>query len=92
MSGDKHLSDLDGGAGWDECLDHSDASLRCLKQTPELLKGEEGEAGTHTALGWHHPPWQLLPRVEMALLQQLSDAGVQKTSKQNRLCLPRAYA
>lgn len=51
MSGDKHLSDLDGGAGWDECLDHSDASLRCLKQTPELLKGEEGEAGTHTALG-----------------------------------------
>lgn len=50
-SRDRHSSDLDGGASWDEHPDHGDTSLRCLKQTTELFKGEEVEAGIHVAPG-----------------------------------------
>lgn len=51
MSRDKRSSDLDGGASWDEHLDHGDTSLRCSKQTAELWKGEEVEAGIQAAPG-----------------------------------------
>lgn len=55
MSRDMHSLDLDGGAGWDEHLEHSNRSLRCLEQITELLQGEEVEPGVCSArLTPHH--------------------------------------
>lgn len=49
MSRGKHSLDLDGGASWDEHLEHGNRSLRCLKQTTKLLQGEGLELGIQAA-------------------------------------------
>lgn len=77
-------------ASWEERLDLRDAGLRCLKQTAELLKGEEVEGGTHVAPGRDGltpPSATVISLGGNGFITEVVSSWYRSTPLQPRLCL-----
>lgn len=77
LAGDKHSSDRDGGASWDECLDRDDGTLRCLRQTRALEGRGGGGWGPQSpgSEGLTMPAETVTSLVDMASLQRMGGSS-----------------